>query len=246
MKQRPRKVLISKHYFNVCWYYIHLVLLPILPINQIFCRLLKDLLAVVWSQWCQMSNWSDTYNRLHTLAMCSVEISEASDGFVLDSVKWARRADLLWRFSRIRMQRIEASLRRGVCYFCESSSWHELKQKTLTDRRPGGKVAVEARHSGRGLRALCCLKTTGATVGQVSWEASVPVWCTLMARKHTHTRTDAPGSWGRNREYGRWRASQLELEHSAFALLLPSITLGVIAHSLFFQPLAVPFISDLP
>lgn len=104
--------------------------------------------------------------------------------------------------------------------FAISSSWHELKQKTLTDRRPGGKVAVEARHSGRGLRALCCLKTTGATVGQVSWEASVPVWCTLMALKHTHTRTDAPGSWGRNREYGRWRASQLELEHSAFALLL--------------------------
>lgn len=109
---------------------------------------------------------------------------------------------------------------RGVCYFCESSSWHELKQKTLTDRWPGGKVAVEARHSGRGLGALCCLKTTGATVGQVSWEASVPVWCTLMALKHTHARTDVPGSWGRNRDYGRWRASQLELEHSAFALLL--------------------------
>lgn len=57
-----------------------------------------------------MSNWSETHSRLHALAMCSVEISEASDGFVLDSVKWARRAESLWLFSRIRMQKIEASL----------------------------------------------------------------------------------------------------------------------------------------
>lgn len=151
------------------------------------------------------------YNSLkHPKALCSILLNKPD---VLICFGGAPKS----RFKRLRHHSCN---RWGACYFCESSSWHEMKQKTLTDRWPGGKVAVEARHSGRGLRALCCLKTTRATVGQVSWEGSVPVWCTLMALKHTRTHTEAPGSWGRNREYGRWRASQLDLEHSALASLL--------------------------
>lgn len=130
--------------------------------------------------------------------------------------------------------------------FCEPSSWHHLKEITLTDRQPGGKVASEAHHSGRGLGALHCLKTTSATIGQASWEAFAPVWCSLTAPVHAHiehlqhahpahtdtgahTGTNIAGSWGRNRDYRRWTVSQLELEHPSSSPL--SLVLSLLSAS---------------
>lgn len=163
-----------------------------------------------------MPDWSETHSRLHTLAMCSVEISEASDGFVLDSVKWARRAELLWLFSRIRMQKIEASLlqqTRSLLFLwvfllawaeTENTDWQAAWWKGCC----GGSSLWESPPS--------------SLLPENHWSYSrASVLGSLRScLMHPHTRTDVPGSWGRNRDYGRWRASQLELEHSAFALLL--------------------------
>lgn len=131
------------------------LLLPILSINPLFCQLPKDfvgcyLIIMMSNTACNTCWQSLQYNSLkHPKALCSILLNKPD---VLICFGGAPES----RFKRLRHHSCN---RWGACYFCESSSWHEMKQKTLTDRRPGGKVAVEARHSGRGLRALCCLKT---------------------------------------------------------------------------------------